>query len=88
MFQVDWEEVKKEMVEEKGLTEEVADRIGEYVQLRGGRELVEKLGADPRLSAVKDAQLGLADMQLLLHYSELFGVLDNVRGGVCVRENE
>lgn len=26
-----WEEVKKEMVEEKGLAVDVADRVGEYV---------------------------------------------------------
>ncbi len=75
---MEWEEVKKEMVEEKGLTEEVADRIGEYVRLHGGKELVESLEADPRLSAVKDMQLGLADMRLLLRYCQLFGVLDNV----------
>lgn len=30
-----WEEVKREMVKEKGLDEGVADRIGEYVGLKG-----------------------------------------------------
>ncbi|KAK1904334.1 Histidine--tRNA ligase cytoplasmic [Dissostichus eleginoides] len=30
-----WEEVRKEMVSEKGLSEEVADQIGEYVSLKG-----------------------------------------------------
>lgn len=30
-----WSDVKKEMVEEKRLAEEVADRIGEYVKLKG-----------------------------------------------------
>lgn len=33
--QVPWEEVKNEMVGEKGLTPEVADRIGDYVQQHG-----------------------------------------------------
>lgn len=33
--QVPWEEVKNEMVGEKGLSPEAADRIGEYVQLHG-----------------------------------------------------
>jgi len=32
-----WEEVRREMMEEKGLPGEVADRIGDYVQLRGTR---------------------------------------------------
>ncbi len=30
-----WEDVKKEMVDEKGLSEDVADRIGEYVSMQG-----------------------------------------------------
>jgi histidyl-tRNA synthetase len=30
-----WAEVKKEMVEEKGLDPVVADKIGEYVKLKG-----------------------------------------------------
>lgn len=30
-----WEDVKKEMVEEKGLSEEAADQIGEYVRMQG-----------------------------------------------------
>ncbi len=30
-----WADVRKEMTEEKGLDGEVADRIGEYVKLKG-----------------------------------------------------
>lgn len=30
-----WEDVKKEMVNEKGLSEEAADQIGEYVSMQG-----------------------------------------------------
>jgi len=30
-----WEDVRKEMVNEKGLSEEAADQIGEYVSLQG-----------------------------------------------------
>lgn len=33
--QTPWAEVKKEMTVEKGLSEEVADKIGEYVGLKG-----------------------------------------------------
>ena len=32
-----WEEVRREMVEEKGLSGEAADRIGEFVQMSGGQ---------------------------------------------------
>jgi hypothetical protein len=31
-----WADVKKEMTSEKGLSEEVADKIGQYVGLKGG----------------------------------------------------
>ena len=71
------------MVEEKGLAGEVADRIGEYVKLHGGLELLEKLCADTQLVAVKAAEEGLSNMRLLLHYCDLFGVLDKVCGCVC-----
>ena len=66
------------MVEEKGLQEDVADRIGEYVKLHGGKELLEQLIADQKLTSVKDAQVGLEGMKLLLIYCELYGVLDKV----------
>lgn len=30
-----WEDVRSEMVKEKGLSEEAADQIGQYVSLQG-----------------------------------------------------
>ena len=30
-----WEDVRKEMIDEKGLDENIADKIGEFVKLRG-----------------------------------------------------
>ena len=39
-----WEVVKREMTDDKGLKEEVADRIGTFVQLRGKpRELLQQV---------------------------------------------
>ena len=38
-----WEEVRREMVEEKHLDPAAADRIGEFVQMSGGVELIDKL---------------------------------------------
>ena len=66
------------MVEEKGLDTAVADSIGEYVKLSGSKELVERLSADARLTAVKDSVVGLEQMKLLLDYCQLFGSLDMV----------
>ena len=37
VLQSPWEEVRREMVEEKGLSGEAADRIGEFVQMSGGQ---------------------------------------------------
>ncbi|CAG9822580.1 unnamed protein product [Phaedon cochleariae] len=73
-----WEEVKREMVSEKGLSEESADRIGEYVRLNGKSELVEKLLKDENLSKNKTAVEGLEAMQLLLRYCEIYGTGDRV----------
>uniref|UniRef100_A0A452J5R7 histidine--tRNA ligase n=1 Tax=Gopherus agassizii TaxID=38772 RepID=A0A452J5R7_9SAUR len=74
-----WEDVKNEMVGEKGLLPEAADRIGEYVQLHGGLGLIEQLLQDPKLSQNKLlAREGLGDMKLLFEYLTLFGIADKI----------
>lgn len=67
------------MVGEKGLEPSVADKIGEYVKLKGGMELVESLMADEALSKNKSAKSALEDMKLLLQYVDLFDITDKVR---------
>jgi len=74
-----WEEVKNEMVNEKNLAEDVADRIHEYVIMNGSKELVEKLLQDEKLIKDKNGKQGVEDMKLLLKYVELMGILDKVR---------
>ncbi|KAI8329469.1 histidyl-tRNA synthetase [Chlamydoabsidia padenii] len=71
-----WEDVKKEMTVEKGLDEQVADKIGEYVKLKGGRDLLEKLLQDKVLTANKNASEGLADMSLLFDFLDAFGITE------------
>jgi histidyl-tRNA synthetase len=73
-----WDEVRREMINEKGLSSESADMIGEYVCLNGRVELLDTLLVDSRLSKEKSAVSGLQDMKLLFKYCELFGVLDKV----------
>uniref|UniRef100_A0A8C9TIL3 histidine--tRNA ligase n=1 Tax=Scleropages formosus TaxID=113540 RepID=A0A8C9TIL3_SCLFO len=77
-IKMSWEDVKNEMVNEKGLASEVADQIGEYVSMQGGKDMAEKLLQDPKLSQSKQACAGLADMKLLFSYLELFNVTDKV----------
>lgn len=66
------------MVDEKGLDGATADKIGEYVRLSGGAELVEQLLADEKLKAVPNAVKGLEGMQLLLKYCSLFGLEERI----------
>lgn len=67
-----WEEVKKEMVEEKGLDEATADRIGHYVRMpAGGEELLETL-LQSELGQNKAAKQGLEDLKLMLRYCCLY----------------
>lgn len=73
-----WEDVRKEMVNEKGLSEEAADQIGEYVSLHGGMDLAERLLQDPKMSQSKQACAGLSDIKLLFSYLQLFKVTDKV----------
>jgi len=73
-----WIEVRKEMTEDKGLAEEVADKIGEYVVLKGGKDLLSRLQADEKLIANASMKEGLEEMDLLFDYLEAFECLDSV----------
>lgn len=70
-----WEVVKKEMTEEKGQTEETANKIGEYVKLNGSlKEVYDALAQDPVIAANELAKQGLEEMASLMTYSEAFGI--------------
>ncbi|KAI5465863.1 hypothetical protein BGZ63DRAFT_348590 [Mariannaea sp. PMI_226] len=73
-----WADVRKEMTEEKGLDGEVADRIGEWVVLKGKKDLLEKLRADEKLAANAFMKQGMDDIALLFEYLEAFDALDRV----------
>jgi histidyl-tRNA synthetase len=73
-----WADVRKEMVDEKGLDGEIADRIEKYVMHKGSRELVDSLLKDEALNANASAKAGLEEMALMMNYLEAFNVLDKV----------
>ena len=73
-----WAEVRKEMTEEKGLDGDVADRIGQWVVLKGKQDLLQTLQADEQLAANENMKQGMADIGLLFEYLEAFGALDRV----------
>ncbi|PRT53700.1 Histidine--tRNA ligase, mitochondrial [Wickerhamiella sorbophila] len=71
-----WDEVRKEMTEEKGLDGEIADKIGKYVQLKGTiPEMIEKLSSDEDLMTNESAKQGVEDFKTMLPYLEAFDVV-------------
>lgn len=62
------------MIDEKGLDAQTADKIGEYVLLNGGIELIDTLLANEHLTTSKSAVQGLEAMKLLLNYCNIFGL--------------
>ncbi|KAJ5086760.1 hypothetical protein NUU61_008067 [Penicillium alfredii] len=73
-----WADVRREMVDEKGLDGAVADRIETYVMHKGGRELLDSLLKDETLTANESAKAGLEDMARMMDYLEAFDVLDKI----------
>ncbi|KAJ3547970.1 hypothetical protein NMY22_g1451 [Coprinellus aureogranulatus] len=73
-----WSEVKREMTEEKGLDPAVADKIGEYVKLKGGESLLETLTADSALMANARAKEGINEMGILFRLLKAYQVIDKV----------
>lgn len=77
-LQSPWDEVRTEMINEKGIAPDAADRIGEYVRLHGGVELADQLLKDEKLSNTKAAVEGIQGIKLLLEYCDLFGIKDKI----------
>jgi len=64
-----WEEVKNEMVNEKGLAESSADKIGEFVRQNGSSELIDSL-LTGELGSIARAVEGLNALKLLFKYAK------------------
>ncbi|TVY13880.1 Mitochondrial histidine--tRNA ligase [Lachnellula arida] len=76
---VAWAGVRREIVDEKGVSDEVADRVGEYVRRSGEmREMVRFLKSEPELCGNENIGAGIIDMELLVSYLEVYGVADKV----------
>jgi histidyl-tRNA synthetase len=75
--QLPWTEVKQEM-ETKGLAAEIADKIGNWVQRKGGDDIIEFLKLDEALSKNEDVCKGVRDMEQLFEYLDAFGARKRV----------
>eukprot|EP01083_Nonionella_stella_P021787 60328_1 len=75
-----WEQVKEEMVSEKGLAPEVADRIWQFVQLKDAPPaLLARLQSDEGFANLRAHTSGgraLADLELLFRYLGCLGCLE------------
>jgi histidyl-tRNA synthetase len=60
------------------LAPECADRIGEYVKLKGSRELLDTLKKDEILMKNANAAAGVKDMELLFDYLDIFEVTEKM----------
>jgi histidyl-tRNA synthetase len=79
MDKLPWDEVKAEMVNVKGLANEAADAVGEYVRRAGEpRQLLSQLRSDPKLMANKNCSVALEQLTLLFDYLESYNCLQYV----------
>ena len=71
-----WSEVKREMVEDKGLNPEVADKIGTFVTLKGKPwELYNSLLESKKFGTHANSLAALEDLKILFEYLESMGKL-------------
>jgi histidyl-tRNA synthetase len=72
-----WSEVRREMVEDKGLTGDVADRIGEFVVLKGKPwEMYNSLMKEKKFGDHKGAMEAMEDMRILFEYLDAMDKLN------------
>jgi histidyl-tRNA synthetase len=72
-----WGEVRREMVEDKGLTGDVADRIGEFVVLKGKPwEMYNSLMKEKKFGDHKGAMDAMEDMRILFEYLDAMDKLN------------
>lgn len=75
-----WAEVRREMVEDKGLGAASADRIGTFVTRKGApRAMLAELLKDGVFTGHAAAEATLLDMAKLFDYLDAMGALDVVR---------
>lgn len=70
-----WDAVRKEITVDKGQTDDVADRIGEFVKVSGSiRDTLKFLQAAELLRDNESAQKGIEEMAVLADYVEALGI--------------
>uniref|UniRef100_A0A182XVD5 histidine--tRNA ligase n=1 Tax=Anopheles stephensi TaxID=30069 RepID=A0A182XVD5_ANOST len=73
-----WDEVRREMIEQKGLDRESIDRISPYVAMKGGLDFFKQLTEDEQLKANANACEAFEDLRLLFEYCEIFKISNRI----------
>lgn len=74
-----WEDVKRELIEDKGLSLEVVDKLGEFVTYKGNPlEMLEKIKSAKIFDASESGRQGIVEMGLLFEYLEALDCLKNI----------
>lgn len=70
-----WEEVRKEMIDEKGLEPDVADSVHQHISFKGRpTELLHSLKSNEKFMSNENTRIGLETTELLMKYCLLMGV--------------
>ena len=74
-----WEKVKKELINQKGLTEEMTDKLHRFVQFQGRpRDLIAELKSSQVFEGHESAMKTIEEMETLFTYLEGMQAIDNI----------
>ena len=74
-----WEKVKKELINQKGLTEEMTDKLHRFVQFQGKPwEMLAELKAANVFEGHETAMKTIEEMEMLFTFLDAMGALDNI----------
>lgn len=74
-----WETVKDEMCNTKGLAEEVADKLGYFVKIKGEPfTVLAQLRGEKDFSSNEQTKQGLNELEILFNYLQALGCIDRI----------
>ncbi|XP_067139245.1 histidine--tRNA ligase, cytoplasmic-like [Centruroides vittatus] len=75
---ISWDDIRKELIEERQLSYETVDMIGSYVRKNGSLEVLEELLSDERLLKIEEVKLALDAMKKFFIYSDIYNTTNKI----------
>lgn len=75
---ISWDEVKKELIDEKEIDVNVADHVGQYVRISGDFSILNRLKNDSLLRESESAIHAIEQLEILEGYIKSFGIKESV----------